>query len=422
MNSTKACGEDSVHVAVIGAGILGVSTAEWLRRGGARVTLIDRTTPGDPDQASYGNAGLLARCAVVQVPSPGLWKTIPRMVLDPDGPAFVKWSALARLAPWLIGFLRTGTPEQAARTAAALADLTSDAVDQHVALAQGTAAERHIRTGDYLYLYRDRAAFDKDAFGMGLRRDNGLTWEERGRDAITAADPAMGPNYGFAAAFPDHGWIHNPGAYLADLAAHFVSQGGEIRRADVKDVRPGAPVQVITDTGEITADHVVLAGGVWSRDIAQSLGHKTKMQAERGYHLHLHGVNHVPPTPYMLADGKCAVTPMEGGLRIAGTAEFGTPEQSASKAPPRQLERRIKALYPDLTWERAETWMGRRPSTVDSMPMIGPAPKAPNVHFAFGAQHIGLTTGPKTGRLVADVILGRRPNIDLTPFRVGRFD
>lgn len=413
-----------MEIIVAGGGITGVSAAEWLRRDGHDVTLIDRIAPGDSGQASYGNAGILSRCAVVPVPVPGLWKKAPGMLLDPDGPLFLRWSYLPRLLPWLIPFLRNGRREHVEAIAGALASLIGDTVEQHQSLARGTPAERWITTGDYSYLYPDRAAFQGDAFGFALRKAHGFGWEERDRDSLLEIDPDIGPDYAFAATFKDCGWITDPGRYVADLAAWFEGQGGRLRKAEISEILPldGGRAAVVADGERIEADRVVLAAGAWSARLARALGHEPALETERGYHVRLRGPSIRPPHPYMLADAKCAVTPMEAGLRCAGLAEFGGLDAPASKAPIELLKRRVRRLYPALTWEAEDSWLGHRPSTIDSLPLIGPSPRAPGVVFAFGGQHLGLTMGPKTGRLVADLIGGRNPNIDMTPYKVGRFD
>ncbi len=167
---------DRLKIIVAGGGITGVSTAEWLRRDGHDVTLIDRIAPGDPEQTSYGNAGILARCAVVPVPVPGVWKKAPRMLLDPDGPLFLRWSYLPRLLPWLIPFLRNGRRDHVEAIANALMPLVDDTLEQHRALAGGTPAERWINTGDYSFFYPDRKAFQGDAFGFALGKAHGFEW------------------------------------------------------------------------------------------------------------------------------------------------------------------------------------------------------------------------------------------------------
>jgi len=413
-----------LRVIVAGAGITGVSTAEWLRRDGHDVTLIDRISPGDPAQTSYGNAGILACCAVVPVAVPGIWKKAPKMLFDPDGPLFLRWSYLPRLLPWLIPFLRSGRRDKVEAIADALLPLIGDSVEQHQALARGTPAERWINTGEYSYLYTSRAAFEGDAFGFGLRRSHGFTWEERDRDTLLEIDPSLGPDYRFAATFKNHGWIADPGRYVADLAAWFEGQGGKIRCAEITEILPldGGRAAVLAGGERIEADRVVVATGAWSARLARALGHEPALESERGYHIWLRGPSIRPPHPYMLAEAKFVVTPMEAGLRCAGLAEFGGLEAPASDAPIELVKRRIRKLYPALTWESEDTWLGHRPSTVDSLPLIGPSPNAPGIVFAFGAQHLGLTMGPKTGRLVADLVGGGKPNIDMRPYKVGRFD
>lgn len=415
---------DRLNIIVAGGGITGVSTAEWLRRDGHDVTLIDRIPPGDSGQTSYGNAGILARCAVVPVPVPGVWKKAPGMLFDPDGPLFLRWSYLPKLLPWLIPYLRNGRRDKVEAIAEALMPLIGDTLEQHQALAKGTPAERWINTGDYSYFYPDRAAFQDDTFGFALRKAHGFEWEERDRDTLLEIDPNIGPAYGFAATFNGYGWIGDPGRYVADLAAWFEGQGGRMRQAEISEILPleGGRAAVIADGERIEADRVVIATGAWSARLARALGHEPALESERGYHLWLRGPSIVPPHPYMLADAKFLMTPMEAGLRCAGLVEFGGLDAPASNAPIELFKRRVRKLYPTLTWESEDTWLGHRPSTIDSLPLIGPSPKTPGVVFAFGAQHLGLTMGPKTGRLVADMIGGRNPNIDMTPYKVGRFD
>lgn len=415
--------DSGLKIGVVGAGIMGLSTALWLQRDGYDVTLFDRVEPGSGEQTSYGNAGILARTAVVPVSVPGLLRHVPSMLLDRDGPLFLRWSYLPKLIPWIIPFLRNGKESRVRQIAGALDTILGDSVDQHLALSKGTAAAALIETGNYAYVYKDRAGFEKDAWGFALRREHGAEWEEWDRAKLLEQDPNLGEEAGFAAVLKDHGWIRDPGAYLAALLETFRREGGIFNLGEISEVLPGAERPSVTVSGETHMfDHVVVASGVWSRRLAEKLGHKVPLEAERGYHLVLKNPSHMPPIPYMLSDAKFVLTPMDGGLRCAGLVEFGGVDAPASDAPLRIFERRIKRIYPTLTWDGTESWMGRRPSTPDSLPLIGQSTKAKGVWFAFGAQHIGLTSGPKTGRLVADMIAGRTPNIDMTPFATDRFD
>lgn len=413
-----------MKIAVIGAGIVGVSTAEWLRRDGHEVTLVDRNEPGGREQTSYGNAGILAATAVVPVAVPGLLASVPKLLFDPLGPLHLRWRYLPRLLPWLIPFLRSGaTQAQVEKTAAALADLVGDTVEQHKALAAGTGAERFIRDGIYAHLYRCRADYEADAIWHALKRRHGAKIEERDRARLLQDDPHLGTHYNFAACYMDHGWITDPGAYVAALAEQFRREGGAFLRGDVQDLSPTADGATVAVAGETHRfDRVVLSAGAWSGTLARRLGHDPGLESERGYHLVLKNPSRTPPFPYSLTDGKFIAVPMDAGVRCAGQVEFGGFAPKMAEKPFRIFRTRVRQLYPDLEWEGEERWLGHRPSTVDGVPFIGPSPKAPAIHFAFGAQHVGLTTGPRTGRMIADLIAGRTPNIDIAPFRVGRFD
>ncbi len=414
-----------MKVIVVGAGITGVSAAEWLRRDGHEVTLIDRVRPGDPAQTSYGNAGIVTRSGVVPSSVPGLIWKVPGMLLDRDSPLYLRWSYLPRLMPWLVQFLWNGRRAKVEEIARGLAPLVGDSVEQHLSLARGTPAERFIQRGFYTVLYRDRAAFEGDAFGFGLRRANGFEWDEWDREALREYDPELSEAYTFGAALRDHGFITSPARYVAALAEHFEREGGAFLQGEVADITQtgdGRGAVTLVGGARRETDRVVLAAGVWSGKLAKRLGHHAAMESERGYHLMLTGVSHKPPMPYMVADAKLGVAPMEEGLRFAGTADFGGLDGPALTAPLESIRRRVRQIYPKLEWDGETTWMGQRPSTVDSLPLIGASPKAPAIHFAFGGQHLGLTMGPRVGRMTADLIAGRKPNIDIAAYRVDRFD
>lgn len=412
-----------MRIGVLGAGIVGLSTAEWLRRDGHSVTLLDRIEPGDPAQTSYGNAGILSDTSVVPVPVPGLLAKAPRLLFSREGALFLKWAYLPRLLPWLVPYLRAGRLREVERISRALGDLIGDTVEQHRALAASTGAERFIEPSGYTFLYRDRDEWQADALGNRLRAEAGVAFEERPRAALLAEDPHLGPAYGFGIRFRDSGWVRDPGGYARALFAHYRREGGGFVQGDIHDIVPGERGVEVVHAGKRTHfDHIVLAMGVWSARLAKRLGHRPQLESERGYHLVLKNPNRRPPVPYMLADAKSVATPMDAGVRLAGLVEFGGLKAAPTEAAWALQRRRVRALYPDLTWEDEVRWMGHRPSTVDSLPLLGASPKARGVWFAFGAQHLGLTTGPKSGRLIADMIAGRTPNIDLTPCRVGRFD
>ncbi|MBV2360625.1 FAD-binding oxidoreductase [Thalassococcus sp. CAU 1522] len=409
------------HVAVIGAGIVGVSTAIWALRDGHTVTLIDRKGPGEG--TSHGNGGVLASAAVVPVTVPGLWRKAPRMLLDPNQPLFLKWRYLPRLMPWLLRYLSHANTAAVEARAAAMAPIIGDSLADHQALAAGTGAEKWIVPGDYVYVYNDRAHYEGDAFGWDIRHRHGFDWQVIEGDALRAYDPALSPAYNCAAVLPDHGRITDPGRYVKDLAAHAERRGARIVTGEVTDfVRENGRLTGLRVAGETLAcDSAVLATGAWSGPLAARLGIKPQLESERGYHLELWEPSVMPRAPIMVAAQKFVATPMEGRLRLAGIVEFGGLDAPPSRAPIDLLRRSIRTALPGITWTREVEWMGHRPSISDSVPLIGEAPGLKGAFVGFGHDHVGLTGGPKTGRLLAQIIGGRSPNINLAPYAPSRF-
>ena len=408
-------------VAVIGAGIVGVSTGLWLQRAGHEVILIDRAGPGEG--TSYGNAGVLASSSILPVTLPGLIAKAPGMLLDPESPLFLRWSYLPRMLPWLARYLSHCRPGEVRRIARALVPVIGDSLEQHQALAEGTPAAKWIRPSEFLYVYADRAAYEAEAFTWDQRREHGFAFEELEAKALRAYEPVLGPNAGFGVRMPHHGIIADPGRYVKDLAAHLEAQGGRVAVAQVRDISRanGRVTGVETDTGTLACDAAVIAAGAWSGPLARRLGLGVPMESERGYHLELYGTNQAPRVPTAIAAGKFVATPMQGRVRLAGIVEFGGLETPPSRKPFRVLLGDIKRAMPGLTWTETREWMGHRPAPSDSIPLIGEVPGARGAYLGFGHHHVGLTGGPKTGRILAGLISGQPPNLDLAPYRPERF-
>jgi len=409
------------RVVIIGAGIVGVSTAIWLQREGCRVTLIDKLGPAGG--ASYGNAGLLATASVLPVTVPGLLKKIPTMLLNPDSPLFLRWRYLPQLMPWLVRYLAHCNEKDVRRTAASLTYLVNDTIEQHRQLAKGTGAEKWIKLTDYFYAYPGEKYFEQERKDWELRRANGFEYEVLDGPQFRRFEPDFGENIQCAVRLKGHAIIRDPGAYVKALAEHVVANGGEFVQAEASGVvkQGHRVVAVKTDEGEIACDYLVLSAGAWSGPLAKALGVKLRLESERGYHVEFYNPSVMPNNPVAIATGKFLATPMQGRLRCAGLVEYGGLHAKPGRAPVALIKRRIMEAMPELSWERTEEWLGHRPATIDSLPVIGPARATPNAFLAFGHQHIGLTAGPKTGRLIADMITGRKTNVDLAAFDADRF-
>jgi len=409
------------HVIVVGAGIVGVSTAIWLQRDGHDVTLIDREGPAGG--TSYGNAGLLASGSIVPVTGPGLIAKAPKMLFDPNQPLFLRWSYLPKMLPWLLRYLSHANAGDARRIAAALVPIIGDCVNDHQALAAGTGAEKYIHPSDYLVAYDDKAHFEGDAFAWSIRKAHGFRFEELDAAAVQAREPIFGTRFGYGVRFPDHGRISDPGAYVKALATHFAAEGGKLIKAEVSEItRENGRATGVRAGGEtISGDAVVVALGAWSGRLLRGLGLDIPMESERGYHLEFWEPSAMPSTPVAIASGKFLLTPMDGRLRAAGVVEFGGLEAGPSDAPLELLRRSVRAALPDLTFREETSWLGHRPAPTDSIPVIGEIPSLKGAWLGFGHQHVGLTGGPKTGRILAQLISGRKPNIDLAAYAPDRF-
>ncbi|WP_170375507.1 NAD(P)/FAD-dependent oxidoreductase [Ruegeria atlantica] len=408
-------------IAIIGAGIVGVSTAVWLQRDGHDVILIDKAGPGEG--TSHGNGGVLASCSIIPVTVPGLLQKAPRMLFDPSQPLFLKWGYVPKLLPWLLRYLKHANASDVERIAAALTPIVGDSLNDHKTLAHGTGAEKWIVPSDYLFLYENRKHFESDALGWDIRRKHGFAWDELEGEAFHAYDPIFSKDLGFAARLADHGHITDPGRYVKDLAAHVEDNGGKVIRAAVEDVvRDNGKVTGVRAGGTtIPCDTAIITAGVWSGPLADQLGISVPLESERGYHLELVEPSAMPKSPVMVASGKFVATPLERRIRLAGIVEFGGLDAPPSKAPFELMRKNARAAFPGVTWKDEVEWMGHRPAPADSIPVIGEVPGVDGAYMGFGHHHIGLTGGPKTGRLLAQMIAGRLPNTDVSVYAPSRY-
>lgn len=406
---------------VIGAGMVGVSTALWLQRAGQEVLLIDRLEPGEG--TSYGNAGVIACSSVVPLTLPGLLSKLPGMLVKSDSPLFMRWGYLFRMLPFALPYLAQCRPGRAAAIVESLTPLISDAVEQHLALAKGTPAERYLVPNDYLYAYLNRQAFEADQFAWQLRGAAGFDWELLEEPALRDFEPTLGEALTFGVRLRDHATVRDPGRYVKALAGVFTAAGGRFQRAEVTGftTQDGRVSAVETPEGPIACASAVIACGAWSKILTDRLGVKTPLESERGYHLEFVEASPVPRCAVSVTTGKFVVTPMEGRLRCAGVVEFGGLTAAPSPAPLALLKRQFARTFPGITYKEVVEWMGHRPSPIDSLPYLGAVPGLEGAYCAFGHHHVGLTGGPKSGRLIADLIVGKRPNMDMAPYRVGRY-
>jgi len=418
----------SLHVVVIGAGIVGAATALHLLRDGHKVTIVEPGDPGGEQAASYGNGCWLSPMSVIPVSTPGLWRKVPGMLADPLGPLTIRWSYLPRLAPWLLRFLRAGATEaRVSATAHALRPLIVDAPADHKHLAEAAGIGHLIEQRGAIYIYPSRADFEAEAMSWRVRKAVGVKWVELDADELRQQEPELDRRYGFGVLVEEAGHCRDPGAYVAGLIAHAVAQGATLLRTRATGFRVQSRrlYAVETGQGDIACHKAVIAAGAHSRPLAKLAGDDVPLETERGYHAMIADAPVGPRRPLMPSDGKMSVTFTDRGLRCAGQVELAgldaAPNWKRAEILRDHLLRTFPNLPRDLKAEQVKVWMGHRPSIADGKPVIGPASSVDGVFHAYGHGHIGLVAGARTGEIVAALVSQRPPPVDIAPFAATRF-
>ena len=408
-------------IIVIGAGIVGVSTAIWLQRSGFKVTIIDQKGPATG--ASHGNAGILAASSIIPVPNPSLIKKLPFYLLSKDSPVFFKMSYLPKMFPFLMSYLSKSNLREVNKYAERMTPLIFDTVCQHKSLAKGTGAEKFISYQDYCFGYETEKNFLNDKKVWKLRQKHGLPFEVVNGNEFSNFDPFYKDLFDVIVKCKNHGKINDPGLYVKTLCDHFLSQGGELIISKVNDISSKNLNDVIVkiESDSLIANKIIVATGAWSKKILKKFKIKMPLESERGYHVEYLEPNFYPKVPMMLTSKKFVITPMDGRIRVAGLVEFAGLKTLKRKPPLNLLKNNIKDLFPNLKCKEKIEWLGHRPALVDSLPMLGYLDKNKQILVAFGHQHLGLTAGAKTGRIVSDLIIGNDIKLKISNYRPNRF-
>ncbi|GGJ10372.1 NAD(P)/FAD-dependent oxidoreductase [Neoroseomonas lacus] len=416
------------HVAIIGAGIVGACSAIEALRLGFRVTIIDPAEPGGEQSASYGNGCWLSPMSVIPPAFPGLWKKVPKFLMDPLGPLAIRWSYFPRVFPWLLRYLRAGwTWDSVEETARALRPLVVDAPALHLRIAEEAGVGHLIERRGLIYVYPTRAAFEAEAMAWEIRHRVGVRWIELDSNDLHQREPDLDRRYTFGVMVEEGGHCTDPGAYTAALVAHAVGQGAELRRAAATGFRieAGRLKAVLTDAGEVAADAAVIAAGAHSKPLAAAAGDQVPLETERGYHAEVSDPEVSPRHGLMPSDGKMSVMRTRNGLRCAGQVEIAgldaAPNWQRAEILRDHLLRCFPGLPRTLPTERVKVWMGHRPSMPDGKPCLGPSRASADILHAFGHGHTGLVAAARTGRVVADLLTGQTPEIPIGAFNPRRF-
>lgn len=411
-----------MHIAVIGTGIVGACSAAWLQRDGHQITFVDPLEPGEA--CSFGNAGSLSPSACLPVGMPGMWRKVPKWLLDPLGPLTVRTGYLPRVLPWLVQMLRHSTPQEVTRIATALQTLLRPIFDCYGPLLDHAQANELVRRTGCLYVYSSRESAAQWKWGMDLRRSLGVNLVDVEREALEELEPDLKGQFRFGILAPDNGSTLDPSQLVKALVRQALRDGARHDHRSVTGFeREGRRVTGLRlDSGEpLAVDGVVIAAGAWSGALAAQLGDRVPLETQRGYHVTVRSSNLKLRHTVMASEANLMINPMAMGLRLAGTVEFAGLRPAPNYERAQALLRQGLRLFPHLDTSEVTQWMGHRPCMPDSLPVIDRSRGADNAWMAFGHGHMGMCMGATTGREVAHLVAGRATQVDLAPFRASRF-
>ena len=408
-------------VAIIGAGIVGVSIAIHLAMRGRSVVLVDRRPPGE--ETSYGNSGVVGRSGVLPMSFPRSFSQFARVVRQRYPGARYHATALPGLAPWLYAYWRASEPSRMTESARRLAPLLASAVDEHAYLAGLAGAEHFYRDGGWMKVYRSEAAFAAARAQVETAKAHGVVVEVLDAAETLAAEPHLAPIVRGATLWTQLRSVSDPGGVVKTTAALLPRYDARFVSGDARSLRPdGRSWSVDTAEGVVTASSAVVALGPWSLDVLRPLGYRLPLAVKRGYHMHYGAAgNATLGRPVLDEERGYVITPMAKGIRLTTGSEFARRDAPPSPVQLEVAERDAGELFPLAGRREAAPWMGFRPCFPDMRPVVGAAPRHPGLWLAFGHQHSGFTLGPPTGRLLAELMTGGDTFVDPAPFDPARF-
>jgi D-amino-acid dehydrogenase len=412
----------NAEVIVLGAGIVGASTALELERRGRFVALIDRRGAGE--ETSYGNTGIIQREGVVPYPFPRDLGRIAQYALNLRPEANLHWRALPAIAPWLLRYWAASTPARLAQAARAMRPLVERCVLEHELLMRDAGIEDRMRRTGYLRFFRSAAALAAEVAQNEASRDlYGVNFRLLDSEGVRALEPCLAGGAAGAVLMPDPVSVADPAAVAKAYARRLVERGGRFLKGDARSLKPvPGGWQVETAEGVLVAPAAVIALGPWSDVVLCGLGYRFPLGIKRGYHMHfaVQG-NATLNRPVLDAEKGYVLAPMSKGIRLTTGAEFALRDDPPTPVQLDRCEPLAREIFPLGQRIEAEPWLGSRPCLPDMVPIISPAPRHQGLWLNFGHHHLGFTLGPVTGRLLAEMLTQETPFTDPQPYRADRF-
>lgn len=405
-------------VIIIGAGIIGVAIAHYLQQAGRKVTLIDRK--GVAQEASFGNAGAFALTDIFPLASPGIMRKAPKWLLDPLGPLSVRPQYALNIVPYLLKFFRASWPDQYRKSIvaqSALLDLSASEVDR---MAQIPQIGTQIRTDGALHLYESDREFAASQSSWKARKEFGINFEHVDAARLAELQPGLSNHIKRATFIPKWQTVNDPFEFAQTLWRMVQQDGGNLVQHDVKALSKAG--EVMLENGEmLSANHVVVAAGAWSHQLATQIGDHIPLESEGGYNTTLPVDAFDLKRQLIFGEHGFVMTPLSTGIRVGGAVEFAGLDAAPNYKRSEVMLNKAKRFLPDLKMENGTQWMGFRPSLPDTLPAIGKSTNSDKISYAFGHGHLGLTQCFATAKLMTELVTDQAPTLDLTPFNPARF-
>ena len=412
--------EKNLKIGIVGAGIQGISNALFLQKKGFSVTIFDRDEPGSP-AASYGNAGHFSPYASVPINRPDVLTDVPAMLLSSTGPLALKWNYVPKMMPWFLQFIRNCTTKRMMHTAKNMHQILDLALPAYDELFDEIELGGLVEKKGILYIWNDQSLKSRE-LEIKVRNELGVDQQVITPKEIHDLEPNIKPIYHGGVYYQYGRHARNPKKILLKLYDLFLKKGGKFLKMNIKDINFNDEKPVIkAETQSFLFDKIVIACGSFSKKLTDNLDEKIPLDTERGYHVHFKDCDHLLSRPVIFQNRGFGITPMEQGLRVVGTVEFGGLDNPLSKSRVKNLINNAKYMMGDLP-EHEDEWLGFRPTLPDYLPVIGPSKKYKNVFYCFGHHHLGWTLGPISGKIISGMIAEENTNLDLKPYSSLRFN
>jgi len=407
-----------IKIGIIGAGIQGVCCALFLQKKGFEVFLFDRDEPGNA--ASYGNAGHFSPYASVPLNRPDVLTDVPAMLLSSRGPLALKWNYVPKMVPWFLKFIKNCSKEKMMHTAKYMHQLLDLALPAYDELFQEIDLENLVENKGIMYIWEKQNIKSRE-LEIKIRNELGVKQKLLNPKEIHDLEPNIKPFYHGGVFYDYARHATNPKKILIKLFENFIKKGGTFLKHNVQNLNFEIDKPIIKiNEKKIIFDKIVIACGAFSKKLTETLDEKIPLDTERGYHIHFKNYSHLLSRPVVWANRGFGITPMDQGLRVVGTVEFGGLKNAITKSRIDNLIMNAKDMLDGLP-EHQDEWLGFRPTLPDFLPVIGPSKNYQNIFYSFGHHHLGWTLGAISGKIISKMVSGEKTNLELEPYNSIRF-